>query len=244
LDGVRTAASAAAESARQALAPGGGGGGDLDAPHDVFAAAARALAPPPAPPPPSLLPAGASRAWGELECGAARLHADVAQCYAAAFDPPAVGVDAKRSAAEAVVLTMAQRGLGSRQLEAIPLGLALPLHEAIRACRHAAPADWPEEAYALIGREDLARDLRPTARSAPITLPSGGEAAATGGAGEDDLDGMLAVIAAAGLRFRRDLRLHEVRRRSRRAGLRGKGVGLVRPLGSARGCRIGDRKGM
>jgi hypothetical protein len=49
--------------------------------------------------------------------------------------------------------------------------------------------------------------------------PSDDETTAVDGSGDGDMDGMLAVIAGARLRFRRDLRLHEVRRQMQRAGL-------------------------
>eukprot|EP00965_Chrysotila_dentata_P045921 1526295-Pleurochrysis_carterae.AAC.1 len=62
--------------------------------------------------------------------------------------------------AERLVLRMVSESFGPKTLELLPLGVALPLLEAIRACRHKAPVGWPAQAYALLGREDLARQAR------------------------------------------------------------------------------------
>ena len=111
--------------------------------------------------------------------------------------------------AERVVLTMVRLGVGHKLLETIPLGVALPLLDAIRACRAAAPSCWPAEAYLLIGRDDLACEIRQARRprAAPLVLPVRGPPLS----GADDTDGMLALIARSQLRFSRDNRLHEVR---------------------------------
>jgi len=181
--------------------------GTANAPLDVFSAAS------------GLSAAGASAAGGSAlavaplppgrleHCGSARFCADLARVYALSNTSRAAG--AAPPPAEQMALAMARWRFGAKHLEAMPLGVALPLLEAIRACRHLAPADWPQEAYSLIAREDLARQLQPVARSAPITLAPANlpfEAAA------DDPDGMHALILKSGLRFRRDLRLNEVRR--------------------------------
>ena len=41
----------------------------------------------------------------------------------------------------------------------MPVGIALPFREAILHCRCNPPSDWPEEAYTLIGRQDLSQLL-------------------------------------------------------------------------------------
>ena len=42
-------------------------------------------------------------------------------------------------------------GITKRDLEHLPIGIALPFREAIFHCRCNPPSDWPEEAYVLIG---------------------------------------------------------------------------------------------
>lgn len=44
-------------------------------------------------------------------------------------------------------------------LQLLPVGVSLPLLEAIYACKFDPPGEWPFEAYCLIGREDLAELL-------------------------------------------------------------------------------------
>jgi anaphase-promoting complex subunit 1 len=44
-----------------------------------------------------------------------------------------------------------------RDLTYLPVGIALPIREAIFHCRCNPPSDWPEESYALIGREDISK---------------------------------------------------------------------------------------
>mmetsp|Transcript_19961 Transcript_19961/g.60588 ORF Transcript_19961/g.60588 Transcript_19961/m.60588 type:complete len:341 (-) Transcript_19961:1755-2777(-) len=198
-----------------------------DVPFDVFAAAARALSSPhgvgaASPPQPLFVSAVHKGAQGSNS--ALALAGAISRCYEETLAAPlapmspdgtmppaatAAGCAPPPPAAERAVLAMAKNGISAKLLDALPLGVAMPLREAIRACRHAAPADWPEAALALIGREDLARTFRAAPRAAPVTLPPAGTPAPSP---QDDPDGMLAVIAAAGLRFRRDLRLVEVRR--------------------------------
>ena len=43
-------------------------------------------------------------------------------------------------------------GMTKRDLEQYPIGIALPLREAIFHCRCNPPSDWPEEAYVLVGK--------------------------------------------------------------------------------------------
>lgn len=42
-------------------------------------------------------------------------------------------------------------GMTLEDLECLPIGLSLPLREAIFHCRYNPPSDWPEEPYVLIG---------------------------------------------------------------------------------------------
>lgn len=47
-------------------------------------------------------------------------------------------------------------GMTRRELQTLPAGIALLLNEAIYSCRKDPPSDWPESAYRLIVRQDLA----------------------------------------------------------------------------------------
>jgi anaphase-promoting complex subunit 1 len=55
-----------------------------------------------------------------------------------------------------VLLGMVSVGINLAGLECLPIGVALPLREAIWSCRHQPPLDWPTAAYIIMGREDLA----------------------------------------------------------------------------------------
>jgi len=52
---------------------------------------------------------------------------------------------------EFIIVTLTSSGLCERDLLSLPVGVALPLREAIFHCRCNPPSDWPEEAYTLIG---------------------------------------------------------------------------------------------
>jgi anaphase-promoting complex subunit 1 len=54
------------------------------------------------------------------------------------------------------VLLMAEMGMTRRELQTLPAGIALLLNDAIYSCRSDPPSDWPESAYRLIVRQDLA----------------------------------------------------------------------------------------
>ncbi|WAR18257.1 APC1-like protein [Mya arenaria] len=60
---------------------------------------------------------------------------------------------------ERLVLYMTQIGLTEKELMYLPVGISLPLREAVFRCRCNPPSDWPEEAYTLIGREDISKLL-------------------------------------------------------------------------------------
>ncbi|XP_061163277.1 anaphase-promoting complex subunit 1-like [Saccostrea echinata] len=63
------------------------------------------------------------------------------------------------SVQERTVLYMTDLGMTLDDLEYLPIGLSLPLREAIFHCRYNPPSDWPEEPYILIGRQDLSQLL-------------------------------------------------------------------------------------
>eukprot|EP00814_Leptocylindrus_danicus_P021824 CAMPEP_0116010592 /NCGR_PEP_ID=MMETSP0321-20121206/4085_1 /TAXON_ID=163516 /ORGANISM="Leptocylindrus danicus var. danicus, Strain B650" /LENGTH=1159 /DNA_ID=CAMNT_0003479705 /DNA_START=267 /DNA_END=3746 /DNA_ORIENTATION=+ len=74
-----------------------------------------------------------------------------------------------------VVLAMEEQGFSSpADLDDFPIGVSLPIREALYSCRSAPPENWPPRAYSLIGREDLrhshgplSQALRPA--SSPLT---------------------------------------------------------------------------
>lgn len=60
------------------------------------------------------------------------------------------------SPSERLVLAMVDEGFHLHDIDRLPYGVALPLRESLRSCRHMPPGDWPREAYLLVGRNDLA----------------------------------------------------------------------------------------
>ena len=63
------------------------------------------------------------------------------------------------SSAESVILAMVEERFSLTAIDCLPFGISLPLREAMRSCRHSPPGHWPAEAYALIGRKDLAKNF-------------------------------------------------------------------------------------
>ncbi|XP_077996954.1 anaphase-promoting complex subunit 1-like [Glandiceps talaboti] len=110
------------------------------------------------------------------------------------------------STAERVILCMTDMGLTLEDLKCIPFGVSLALHDAIYQCRAEPPADWPETAYMLIGRQDLSAEARLLEKK--DHLPPTEE----DNADEED-DGMECLDQELlKLRFPDDLRVQEVRR--------------------------------
>ncbi len=72
------------------------------------------------------------------------------------------------SSAEQLVLALVEEGWTSQDIDSLPVGLALPLRDALRSCRIAPPRHWPRAAYELVGRHDLAR-MRVSSRAEPET---------------------------------------------------------------------------
>nr|CAD7590064.1 unnamed protein product [Timema genevievae] len=113
------------------------------------------------------------------------------------------------------VLLMVEMGMTRRDLQILPGGIALLLNDIIHQSRAAPPSDWPEAAYRLIIRQDLAaqcsnggswvdiNDIRRGRNSVPATkLPDGEQ--------DDGMEGM--DIEILKLRFCKDHRVAEVRR--------------------------------
>ena len=82
------------------------------------------------------------------------------------------------SPAERLVLAMVEEGFRLQDIKCLPFGVALPLREALRSCRHSPPGHWPAAAYELIGRQDLSRMLHV---SNPAQQMSLSEPASNGG---------------------------------------------------------------
>ncbi|KAK7469621.1 hypothetical protein BaRGS_00036350 [Batillaria attramentaria] len=70
-----------------------------------------------------------------------------------------------------MVLSMTHLGVSQKDLDCLPVGVALPLREAILHCRCNPLTDWSEEEYNLIGRQDLLQLLL-SPRSRPGQLLS------------------------------------------------------------------------
>lgn len=58
--------------------------------------------------------------------------------------------------AQNFVVAMARAKFSFDELESLPLGISLPLQDALHSCRARPPDGWPVEAYRLVGRIDLA----------------------------------------------------------------------------------------
>jgi anaphase-promoting complex subunit 1 len=58
-----------------------------------------------------------------------------------------------------VTLALVQAGWSCLDLDTLPVGVGLPVREALHRVRAHPPAGWPIQAYALIGREDVAATL-------------------------------------------------------------------------------------
>ena len=58
--------------------------------------------------------------------------------------------------AQNLVVAMADAKFSFDELESLPVGISLPLQDALHSCRARPPDGWPVEAYRLVGRSDLA----------------------------------------------------------------------------------------
>ncbi len=109
---------------------------------------------------------------------------------------------------ERVVLCMAQLDTSLRNY--LVQGVSLAVKEAIFHCRNSPPGNWPEKAYTLIGREDLAKQVQnapPVACNSKDTMSAGGKGLKEEEDGMEYLDKDLLKLI-----FSEDLRVQEVRR--------------------------------
>lgn len=90
------------------------------------------------------------------------LH-DGAQRVALAMDGGSGGLNDTRrellSASHRLVLRLVSDGWSLGDLEALGPGTSSVLVEALERCRRDPPSDWPAQAYVLIHREDIARNM-------------------------------------------------------------------------------------
>ncbi|XP_048585959.1 anaphase-promoting complex subunit 1 isoform X2 [Nematostella vectensis] len=114
-----------------------------------------------------------------------------------------------QSSAERVIMFMAGQGVTATDLDRLPIGVGLPLREAIHMCTRNPPFNLSQEAFSLIGREDLAAQA--SARDKEI-LPQHGPLSKTALKEGDIDDGMEFSDEIMKLRFGEDLRVQEVRR--------------------------------
>ncbi|KAK9828929.1 hypothetical protein WJX72_002853 [[Myrmecia] bisecta] len=80
--------------------------------------------------------------------------------------------------AQKLVLAMVDKGWDLAEVDSLPMGVALPLREAMQRCRASPPAGWPVAAYVLIRRDDIAATIA-AAGAAPAdgAQPAGATAA-------------------------------------------------------------------
>ncbi|KAL3147502.1 hypothetical protein ABBQ38_014558 [Trebouxia sp. C0009 RCD-2024] len=103
------------------------------------------------------LSAAAESATGQGESSGEQAKAKVARA-------------AIQEGAEKLVMAMVNQGWTLPDLDTLPLGVALPLREALQHCRGQPPAGWPSAAYVLIGRDDIAATAEASA-AAPLDPP-------------------------------------------------------------------------
>ncbi|XP_031572163.1 anaphase-promoting complex subunit 1-like [Actinia tenebrosa] len=114
-----------------------------------------------------------------------------------------------QTAAEKVVVFMAENDFTSKDLDRLPFGVGLPIREAIHMCSQKPPCELSHTAYTLIGREDLASLVGDQPKD--IHTQHGPLNKVVLKEGEKD-DGMDFNEEVMRLRFGKDLRVQEVRR--------------------------------
>ncbi|XP_030854571.1 anaphase-promoting complex subunit 1 [Strongylocentrotus purpuratus] len=117
------------------------------------------------------------------------------------------------------VLYMAHLGYTLATLASLPVGVALPLMEAISQCQDAPHSGWPKGAYDLLGRQDLSNQVQWLSssskkhRRSKTHCGSPGSGPSTMATKQDERDGMEHLDQELlRLRFPDDLRVQEVRR--------------------------------
>lgn len=72
---------------------------------------------------------------------------------------PTQAADLLERCAHRIVRLLVRQHWTLADLDVLPWGVALPLRQAIQHCRGNPPTDWPQEAYVLIGRNDIAASM-------------------------------------------------------------------------------------
>ncbi|XP_062502320.1 anaphase-promoting complex subunit 1-like isoform X2 [Corticium candelabrum] len=113
----------------------------------------------------------------------------------------------------AIVKFIAVQGFSPEILQSLPVGVALPLKEALNQCCSDPPTDWPIEAYHILGRDDLAKQkdvtkgkdvrLEPKATIRPLPRNSKDRV-------DDGMDHLIEDEILR-MRFSQDHRIREVR---------------------------------
>ena len=81
------------------------------------------------------------------------------QSICARLSPARTSIESPSVRSQNAILKMFARGWGREELEKVVFGVALPIWEAVRLCQLDAPENWPEGAYKIIRRDDLARQV-------------------------------------------------------------------------------------
>uniref|UniRef100_T1J8K9 Uncharacterized protein n=1 Tax=Strigamia maritima TaxID=126957 RepID=T1J8K9_STRMM len=119
---------------------------------------------------------------------------------------------------EMLVILMTRIDFTLKNLENLPIGVALPLRNAIFQCRRNPPSTWSEKTYNLIGREDLLVQLKSNKKSLHEkqnkskikNLKNAGEKPALIKDEDDGMENLDDEVLK--MRFSNDQRVHEVRR--------------------------------
>ncbi|XP_054263292.1 anaphase-promoting complex subunit 1 [Macrosteles quadrilineatus] len=114
------------------------------------------------------------------------------------------------SVTEHCVYLLSCLGYIRRDLTTLPAGISLVLIDAVNRVRENPPPDWPEAAYRLIGRQDLAATPPPPAVSERGSATPPPPAAVRAQDTDDGMDTIDREILK--LRFNKDQRVAEVRR--------------------------------
>ncbi|XP_074644686.1 anaphase-promoting complex subunit 1-like [Tubulanus polymorphus] len=122
-------------------------------------------------------------------------------------------VMATASPHERVVLFLCEMNLTLKDLEYLPIGVVLPLREAIFQSRVSPPSDWPEQAYVLVGRQDLSKQISSKQKNSRSISTASRDTSWQFKSTKEEDDGMDCLDKRLlRLRFSEDLRVQEARR--------------------------------
>ncbi|TPX44078.1 hypothetical protein SeMB42_g04443 [Synchytrium endobioticum] len=81
----------------------------------------------------------------------------ICSIYDTLFSPP---LRPNTISEEAMVGKLVRLGVALADLDVLPYGIAVPIREALRRCRIEPPGHWHADALVLVGREDVAEQIR------------------------------------------------------------------------------------